>query len=297
MNADATIAALVSSGQYKVLRRLPETLHTTDPLEPGQKANRAIILDTETTGLDTKTCKIIEIALIEIFYAPDGCGLLGIGRGYTAFQDPGEPLSEEVKRVTGIDDEIVRGQKIDWDHVTDMISGAGVIIAHNAAFDRPIMERHCPATAVKRWACSNAEIDWKAEGSPSSSLQVIAWFLGYFYDAHRAWSDVAALIQLLFKRKPSDVGKPMYFQRLIESARRTSYRVLAVGSPFDKRDAIKARGYNWDPDRKVWFKDIRDNTHGIDELPPLDVELMWLREHGGCARPEFRELTAKERYK
>lgn len=291
---DGMASALEATGKYRVLRKLPNLVYSTDPSEIEEKAYKAVVLDTETTGLDTKTCKIIEIALLEIFYAPDSCRLLGIGRGYTEFNDPDEPLSDDVKRVTGITDEIVKGQNIDWAKVDDILAGASVIIAHNAGFDRPILERYSSTVASRKWACSNAEIDWKAEGSPSTSLPVIAWFLGWFYDAHRAWSDVSALTQLLFQR--CGTGQPMYFRRLIESARRTSYRVYATGSPFEKKDAIKARGYNWDADRKVWFKDIRDNTHANGELSPLDLELMWLREHGG-ARPDFKEMTAKDRYK
>ena len=39
-----------------------------------------------------------------------------------------------------------------------------LVIAHNAAFDRPFLERRLPIFAEKHWACSRFDVDWKASG-------------------------------------------------------------------------------------------------------------------------------------
>lgn len=281
---DHAYALLEGTGQYKVLRRLPPIRGQRDVEGPTQAA---LILDTETTGLDTATAKIIEIALLPVYYN-SALEIVDVGIPYTALQDPGEPLSEEVRRVTGLTDEMLKGQSIDWEIADTMIAVSNIDVAHNAAFDRPLIERYCPSAAKKAWACTANEIPWKADGFPSTALWAIAYHLGYFFDAHRAMGDVNALASILALTK---------FKTLIESARRTHYRVFATGSPFGEKDRLKARGYKWDDKGRVWYFDVTDNTCGLDEMPPLDLELNWLRMNAACPRASFKELTARERYK
>jgi hypothetical protein len=55
-------------------------------------------------------------------------------------------------------------QTSDADHLTAFASDAAIIIAHNAAFDRKFAERYWPVFAVKPWACSVNQIEWRAHG-------------------------------------------------------------------------------------------------------------------------------------
>lgn len=275
------VAILQRTGDYKILRRLPFISNITPP-DPLWK--RAVIIDTETTGLDTATCKIIEIALLEIFF-DEHDEVAGAGASYCGLQDPGEPLSDDVKRVTGLTDADLTGQKINWQRVDEILKAANVIIAHNAGFDRPIVEREWPSAANKAWACSSEELPWKDIGCPSRALECIAWFLGYFYTAHRAGSDVEALAGILSIHRNAIEGS--FLQELIQSARMPTQRVRAIGSPFEMKDALKARGYKWDQDRKHWFKDLRSDA---------ETEMAWLRDNAKC-RPEMDIFTATKRYK
>lgn len=64
--------------------------------------------------------------------------------------------------------------------------------------------------------------------------------IGKFHNAHRALDDCHALIKILANPLPATV-RPA-FAELIDSARRTTVRVWAQRSPFELKDALKARG-------------------------------------------------------
>ncbi len=51
---------------------------------------------------------------------------------------PGIPIPEYITKLTGISDDIVRGQKIEEDAVAHYLQGVDLIIAHNAQFDRTL---------------------------------------------------------------------------------------------------------------------------------------------------------------
>ena len=89
-------------------------------------------------------------------------------------------------RITGITDHDLIGRRIDDRVANDIISSADIVIAHNAAFDRPMVEKRLTALPIKQWACSCVEIDWAAAGFEGRSLGWLCAQAGWFYDAHRA---------------------------------------------------------------------------------------------------------------
>jgi hypothetical protein len=78
---------------------------------------------------------------------------------------------------------------------------------------------------------------------------------------------------------------------LLDSARLPSLRIAALGSPFDSKDALKARGYRWHAEAKGWVGEIA--AAGKEE------ELEWLKKtvyEGKNVEVEIETLTAKQRY-
>ena len=69
-------------------------------------------------------------------------------------QDPGRPLDAIITDLTGLTDDDLRGQHIDVAAATTLIARSDLIVAHNARFDRPFLERALPATRAVPWACS-----------------------------------------------------------------------------------------------------------------------------------------------
>jgi DNA polymerase-3 subunit epsilon len=280
---------LESHPDFRVLRRLvPRTDFGVEPLGA---VGRVVILDTETTGLDSKADKIIELALLAVEVDTATGAALRVAQAYEAFEDPGRPIPADVSELTGITDDMVRGQELDETRVAELLKDAQLVVAHNARFDRPFVEARLPAFAALSWACSIADIDWAGEGWGSSRLEYLAIKRGLFYDAHRAGMDCHALLAVL--DAPLPVSGTTGFARLLEAARATSFRVFADGAPFETKDLLKARGYRWDAERRVWHGEVRGEA-------TLDEERAWLKAKVYRGRPSptvtIEKQDARVRY-
>jgi DNA polymerase-3 subunit epsilon len=146
-----------------------------------------------------------------------------------------------------------------------------LVIAHNADFDRRLLEKRLPVFATKHWACSRADIDWKAEGIRSSALEFAAYSLGFFHDGHRATSDCRATLHALAQPLPG-TGR-LALQALLDQARLPTWRLWARDAAIEKKDVLKARGYTWSPGEfgppKCWYRDVTDADKA--------AEVSWLR--------------------
>ena len=98
-----------------------------------------------------------------------------------------------MRRLTGITDADVAGRTIDADAVAAFVGSASVVIAHNAAFDRPVVERVWPFFADLEWACSLSQVDWRAKGFEGRRLGQLLAEKCLFHDGHRALDDCLAL--------------------------------------------------------------------------------------------------------
>lgn len=107
---------------------------------------RWLIYDTETSGLPVpssapleKQPKIIDIAFVEIFAAEvPGTISYSTGREFSCIINPGEPLYEDTKRITGITEDDVRGQPSFPEvlpSIIEFVHGAHGLVAHNLPFD------------------------------------------------------------------------------------------------------------------------------------------------------------------
>jgi DNA polymerase-3 subunit epsilon len=167
------------------------------------------------------------------------------------------------------------------------------VIAHNAAFDRPFLERRFPAFASRPWGCSMADVPWMAEGLPTTKLEWLAErHAGVFYDAHRADVDTIAGVHLLASTLPS--GRRA-MDTLLERVRQRTLRVWALGAPFATKAILKARGYRWsggeDGLPKAWWRDVGEAD--------LAVEGEWLAADvygGGLCRAQVQRFGPKVRY-
>ncbi len=259
--------ALQQHPDYKVLRRLVPCLdYGVAP--PGAVTRRVLILDTETTGLDARHEKIIELAMLAV--EVDTATGLPVGRVeiYEDFEDPGKPIPPAIVDITGIDSAMVQGHRLNDARVNEMVARVDLIVAHNAGFDRPFVEARLPVFVGKSWACSFAGIDWKAQGSGSAKLEFLAHECGWFYDAHRAQVDCHALLQVLARPLPKEAQTGL--ARLMAAAQTTRYKLRAVGAPFDSKDLLKARGYRWDAEGRVW-------TTTLPSHEALQAEGEWLK--------------------
>jgi DNA polymerase-3 subunit epsilon len=247
------------------------------------------VIDVETTGLHHDSSKIIEIGIRTFRFNRVTGELLEPLERYSAFEDPGEPLSEEIKNLTGLTDEMLKGQSIDWTLVDRMLSGSVIVIAHNASFDRPFVDRKSVVSREKIWGCSIKQLDWHSKGFTSQKLDVLSIYHGFFTDAHRALNDAEALLHLLSFRD-SATSNP-YLRELLEVARKPTVHVSATHSPFESKDHLRRRSYRWDAQNKVWWREVQKEH--------LDGEIRWLEEtvYLGPFRGKTRELAPSDHFK
>lgn len=260
-------AVLDAHPDYRVLRRLPVRLDWGGA--PNTARTRVLILDTETTGLDQSKEKIIELAMLRLDVDSSTGVPLGSVQVFDELEDPGRAIPKEVVALTGITDADVQGKRLDEARITAILEEVDVVIAHNAAFDRPFCEARIPQFRDLAWACSFADIDWKAQGRNSSKLEALALELGWFYDAHRAEVDCHALLAVLCAPLPK-APERNGMATLLAAALRPALRLYATHAPFDAKDLLKARGYRWNAEQKVW-------TTRLADAVALDAECEWLK--------------------
>lgn len=232
-----------------------------------------VVLDFETTGLSFEKDKIIEIGILEF-----GVGVRGkpqITNLYGAVEDPGFPLTAEISKLTGLTDEALAGQKINWAYVRSILERASIVIAHNANFDRTFAESREELAGLNlHWACSQKHIDWEGKGFRTKALNYLAADHGFVNPfAHRALFDCATTFRVV---------EP-YFDELLRRSYLNELRIFATGAAFEKKDNLRNARYRWDPNIRVWCKDIMEDT--------LEAERTFLRTE---VYPEGRDTHKVE---
>ncbi|TCU51416.1 DNA polymerase-3 subunit epsilon [Novosphingobium sp. PhB57] len=244
------------------------------------------MLDVETTGLDQENDRIIELA-VQRFRFDDAGRIVQVGQPRVWREDPGTLLDPRIVKLTGLTNEMLEDQVIDESLAFDILSSADLIIAHNAAFDRPFVDRRLPAVRGKPWACSMAEPDWLELGFDGRALAHLVYQCGWFYEGHRAENDILALLYLLAHGLPGGVT---VLAKLLECSQRPSYQVNAIDAPFEAKDLLKARGYRWNAAMRFWSREIAqaDRTG----------ETAWLMSevYAGYGEPALIPVSACERY-
>jgi DNA polymerase III subunit epsilon len=286
---EAMAEMLGRSADYRILRRL--VARPTYTPDAGQEVRTAILLDTETTGLDHVNDEIIELGMVKFDYTPDG-RIVGIRDMFSAFNEPSGPITPEVTALTGITDDIVAGHRINEAAVTAFVEDAVIAIAHNSGFDRKFAERYWPVFEHKAWGCSATEIDWRAHGFAGAQLGYLLNGAGFFHQAHRAVDDCHALLEVLAHELPT-TGAPA-LALLLETARKATLRVWAERAPFEFKDSLKKRGYRWsdggDGRPRSWYVDV-DEAALDREIAFLQTEI-YVRD----VEPHVQKLTAFTRF-
>jgi DNA polymerase-3 subunit epsilon len=270
---------------FRVLRRLPcaDWLHT-GPVQGRMKVGVAV--DVETTGLDHDSDRIIELAVQRFRF--DAMGqVTQLGKARVWREDPDMPIDPRITRLTGLEARDLEGQAIDEEAAVEILTSADIIVAHNAAFDRPFIDHRLPAIAGQPWACSMAELDWLDLGFDGRALGHLVSQCGWFYEGHRAENDILALIYLLAHETQD--GQTV-LARLMAASGRPSWRINAVDAPFEAKDMLKARTYRWDGAMRFWWRTIPDEE--------LEAERTWLMQevYRGRGAPACFPQTACERY-
>lgn len=270
---------LEDSGAYRVLRRLPAFRIEAAKLSVNERI--ALILDTETTGLDPSEDEIVELAALAVVYTTDG-SLGAVVGSFSQLREPSIPLSRDVTALTGITPEMLEGKTLCLEELEALVRQAALIIAHNASFDRPFCERLSPVFKRKPWACSATEVAWSELGFDGAKLTYLVNHAGWFYEAHRALDDCNALRHLLGYKPPSSSQTVLNY--LLASAREERARV-SFSAPFSSKSVLRKNGYRWKPASSsqpgYWYIDVEEKDriktveflHKITDVPKASIRI------------------------
>ena len=283
---EAALRLCATREDVRILRRVRPISELVSDGPPIGPTRRIAIVDTEATSVDVQTAEVIEIAAAVVL-VDDAGEMRAVEETRRGLRDPGIPIPAEVQRLTGISDDDVAGRGLNVPRWEALLGGSDLIVAHNSAYDAPIVERLLPGIKGHAWACSMREIDWAAHGFDGAKLGHLLMQIGYFTTGHRADADVISLAHLLTHRP--DGVRPLMAE-LIARAAQPSLRFEATGAPFDKRHLLKARGYRWDAREKVWWRAIAEAVH--------EAEALWLaRDAELRATPRVTQLSWHTRYR
>jgi len=158
-----------------------------------------IAFDTETTGLDPASGRIVEIGAVKFdHHGP-------IAR-YNVLINPEMLMPEDAGKVNGITDAMLKGQPVIADIFPDFLSfiDMGVLVAHNAPFD--INYVNTELKRIHKPALANKVIDTRIfakeifPGLSSYALQDMAVQFGITaLEAHRAEDDARVCMELFDK--------------------------------------------------------------------------------------------------
>ena len=251
-------ATLNQSDQYRVITKYnkPEfyNLSADVPKKIGA------FLDIETTGLSVTEDKLIELGIVKFEYSVDG-RIFRILEEFSGYQDPHRDISSFITELTGISDDMVKGQEIDEPSVAKYLEDVDLIIAHNAKFDRSFFEITFPNIKPKAWACSMYDVNWNSEKIESHKLEYIAYKYNFFYEGHRAIIDCLVGIHILSQKLYN--SKQLVFKQLIDNAMQPRFKIWAQNAAYEHKDLLRARKYKWDTHPiggfKAWSIEVTEN--------------------------------------
>lgn len=207
-------------------------------------------LDFETTGLDLENDRVTEVGLVLWDLATkQPVQILGF-----LVNTPKE-ITDEITKLTGITrstlDAFGWDESLSFKTLLRAVQKTDYVVAHNGNdFDKVLLlnwaKRESVEVPDKLWIDTKSDLPEEAY-QKSASLKYMACDHGFLYDAHRAVSDVLAMLRIL----------GLYdVPYVIERAKQPTIRVQALVS-FDTNKLAKDRGYHWKPDSKQWIKPIK----------------------------------------
>lgn len=162
------------------------------------KNNSFVVFDFETTGLDTNTCKVIELGAIKVV---NGVFV----EEFSTFANPGMPIPEKITKLTSITDEVVKDRPSFSEILPDFLkfSKDCILVAHNQEYDVKILSRYCREEGYKfenKTQCTLALSNKLLPQLKAHKLSNVGDYFGVEnVHAHRAIGDVEVTAKVFCK--------------------------------------------------------------------------------------------------
>lgn len=230
-------------------------------------------VDTETTGLDPKCDKLVEVAWARAFQPGTGHRF---GADAACLLQPGIPIPPTASAIHHITDADVQdAPPYGPDIEAAMLRDADVLVAHNAGFDAGFLEppAHLPQVCTYRIAMHL----WP--DAPGHSLQVLRYWRGLTPDLpaslhpHRALYDAICCAALL-RHQLAELRRLQPIETVEQLCAWSGAPALLARVPFGKY-----RGERWSAMDRGYLQWVADRDFSRDVLHTANHHL----QHGGAA--------------
>ena len=240
----------------------PRAAAQEPPSQQQPLPERLLILDTETTGLDPRCDRCIEIGAV-LFDLPRRSVLSQVSLLLPCDQNPAQA-------VNGIEPALTQQpqpwqQGLQWFEA--LLASADLVVAHNAAFDRqwfgiaPLPEIHKP------WLCTMEDIRWPADRRLRSNPSVRDLALAYsvpVWAAHRALTDCIYLAQVF--ERCSDL------EQLVQQGLEPR-RLYRARLSYEERHQAREAGFRWnEPVSGAWSRRLSEREAALLPFPVVPVD-------------------------
>ncbi len=192
------------------------------------ESDEFVVFDIETTGLSFRNDGITEIGAVRVKNGE-------VLEKFNTFVNPEKPISEEVVRLTGITQDMVKDAPTQKEAVEEFLRFAGnrILIAHNAGFDTSFIRRVCDDNGIPFENTYLDTVSLSRYVNPDLNKHKLDTLANYFglgeFNHHRASDDAEMLALIFFKMA----------EKLQEEGFKTLSAMTAAMS--DKVDCLKLR--------------------------------------------------------
>lgn len=156
--------------------------------------NSYVCLDIETTGLNPKTDKIIEIGAVKIINGKET-------ERFESFVNPGRPLEDKIVELTGITDEKIQNAPFIDEILQDFLKFTEdfIFLGHSILFDFSFLKKAAvnQKLMLERQGVDTLKLARRfLPGLESRSLKFLCEYYGIPHNAHRAMEDTLATVRL-----------------------------------------------------------------------------------------------------
>ncbi len=226
---------------------------------------RVLGLDFETTGLDAKSDRVIEIGAV--LWCTDRKRPI---RMVSETVQCDIPLTPFIQNLTGIDAEMLLPafaipEDMAVAALADLAGQADYFCAHNAPFDRGFLEamaaRHPDMSAMfgRPWIDTKTDLPLPI-GRESKSLTYMAADHGFVSPfQHRALFDVLTMLRIM----------SMYDFAEVRNFAASATCTLIADASYDDRQVVREHGFYWDGARRCWRRQVKECQLATLRLPFL----------------------------
>lgn len=164
----------------------------------------AIALDTETTGLDPRKARIVEVGAVPLLG-----GRLQDDAPFRRLVCPGEPIPVAATRIHGIDDAAV-AQAPEFPEIWNDLAGLlrqPVVIGHSIGFDLAVLKKECERAGIRwtppRTLCTRMLAELAEPDLADYSLETLGARFGVAMEGrHSAVADASAAARIFLQLIP-----------------------------------------------------------------------------------------------